>query len=324
MNVRTHLVVLGLGFLVASAGASGESLASPRPGRTVAITIDDLPGNRAGMVEATPAALAAMTRKLHAALAAHGAPAVGFVNAEKLDVEGEDDAARAARVEVLRSWIVAGLELGNHTYSHPSLNRTELAEFEADVERGEPVLRELLAERGQRLRWFRHPYLQVGLELPKRRAFEAWLAARGYTVAPVTVDNDEWIFAAVYADALRRGDGERAARVAEAYLDYMERVFAFVEEVSGQLLGRGWPAAGCLTQTVFPRKIRLGRSDRQAAGMRPKPVAAAARFSRDVCRRRPWTGSKAGTDVKPCRPGGIPVSLCQPYVSHSACGYWRR
>jgi hypothetical protein len=33
----------------------------------------------------------------------------------------------------------------------------------------------------------------VGLDLAKRRAFEAFLAARGYTVAPVTIDNDDYI-----------------------------------------------------------------------------------------------------------------------------------
>ena len=169
---------------------------------------------------------------------ARSVPAVGFVNEGKLDVEGESAEQRAARVEVLRLWTAAGLELGNHTYSHKSLNRTPLEEFEADVVRGEPVTRGLLAEKGRTLRYFRHPFLQVGLELDKRRAFEKFLAERGYTVAPVTVDNDEYVFAFVYADALRRGERERAAKVAADYFDYMEGVFAFVEEVSRNLTGR--------------------------------------------------------------------------------------
>ncbi len=179
-----------------------------------------------------------MTRKLLDAVAAHGIPAVGFVNEGKLDVEGEGAAERAARVGVLRLWIDAGLELGNHTYSHRSLNRTPLEEFEADVVRGEPVTRALLAEKGRTLRYFRHPFLQVGLELDKRRAFERFLAERGYTVAPVTIDNDEYVFAAVYADALRRGERERAEKVAADYLEYMDGVFAFIEDVSRRLAGR--------------------------------------------------------------------------------------
>ena len=59
------------------------------------------------------------------------------------------------------------------TAAIPSL---PLEEFQADVVRGEPVTRGLLAEHGRELRYFRHPFLQVGLELPKRRAFERWLA----------------------------------------------------------------------------------------------------------------------------------------------------
>lgn len=206
--------------------------------RTVAVTIDDLPGAPAALVANDPATVVATNRKLVEALTAAGVPAVGFVNEGKLDVDGEDAAARTARVDALRLWVDAGFELGNHTYSHRSLNRTPIEEFQADVVRGEPVVRELLAARGKALRYFRHPFLQVGLELDKRRVFERFLAERGYTIAPVTIDNDEYMFAAIYADALRRGDGATAAKVAAAYLDYMEQVFGFVEETSRRLFDR--------------------------------------------------------------------------------------
>jgi peptidoglycan/xylan/chitin deacetylase (PgdA/CDA1 family) len=138
-------------------------------------------------------------------------------------------------------WLDAGLELGNHTYSHRSLNRTPLEEFEADVVKGEAVTSRLLAARQRKLRYFRHPFLQVGLDLEKRRAFEAFLAARGYTIAPVTIDDDDYVLAAVYADALRRGDRETADRVASAYVPYMEEVLDFVEDVTTRLLGRPIP-----------------------------------------------------------------------------------
>jgi hypothetical protein len=32
----------------------------------------------------------------------------------------------------------------------------------ADIAKGEPVTRALLAERGRKLGWFRHPYLETG------------------------------------------------------------------------------------------------------------------------------------------------------------------
>jgi len=206
--------------------------------RLVAVTFDDLPGPPGSLVSNDVAALRENTRKLLAAVREAGVPAVGFVNEGKLFVEGEPAVAVAARSAVLEMWLEAGFELGNHSYSHQSLNRTPLVEFQADVVRGEPVTRDLLEKRGQRLRYFRHPFLQVGLDLDKRRAFEEFLRGRRYTVAPVTIDNDEWIYAAVYADARRRGDEAFAAKVAADYLRYMDGVFAFFEDVSRRLVGR--------------------------------------------------------------------------------------
>jgi peptidoglycan/xylan/chitin deacetylase (PgdA/CDA1 family) len=202
------------------------------------VTFDDLPATPAGVVSTELPALQQVTGKLVSAIRRHKIPAVAFVNEGKLFVPGETAADVERRSDLLRRWLDAGVELGNHTYSHNSLNRTPLEEFEADVVRGETVTRRLLAERGRTLRFFRHPFLQVGLELDKRRAFEAFLSQRGYTIAPVTIDNDEYVFAALYADALRRGDPATAARIGEAYLDYMDRVFGFVEGVSRGLVGR--------------------------------------------------------------------------------------
>jgi len=210
----------------------------PAGERSVAVTFDDLPGPPGGLVANDVAALRENTRKLLGTLTERGVPVVGFVNEGKLVVDGEAPAGAEARKAVLRMWTDAGFELGNHTYSHRSLNTTALADFEDDVVRGEPVVRGLLAEKGMKLRYFRHPFLQVGLDLQKRRAFESFLAEHGYTVAPVTVDNDDYVYAAVYADALRRGDRAVASSVGEDYLRYMGTVFAFVEDVSRRLLGR--------------------------------------------------------------------------------------
>ena len=112
-------------------------------------------------------------------------------------------------------WLDAGLELGNHTYSHRDLNTVPLDQFQADVLRGETVTRGLLKGRAQRLRYFRHPFLHMGSDLKVRRAFEVFLSSHGYTVAPVTVDNDDFVYAAAYAKALRRGHTADAVRIAD-------------------------------------------------------------------------------------------------------------
>jgi peptidoglycan/xylan/chitin deacetylase (PgdA/CDA1 family) len=213
--------------------AAGEaekmSSAFERPG--IAITFDDLPFNRP---ETSAAEVRAINSRIVNILTSRGIPAVGFVNEGKLYRAGEND----ARVNVLRLWVEAGLELGNHTFSHLSLQETSLEEFKEDVIRGEKVTRALLAERGKAPRWFRHPYLHVGPSPEVREAFEAWLRERGYTVAPVTVENSDWIFNRAYLAARARGGRELQRRVGRAYLEFTEAELEFHEKAARELLGR--------------------------------------------------------------------------------------
>jgi len=234
MNIRRSALLLAASLAAFSVTASAAE-------RAVAVTFDDLPGPSVALLANDVPTLRENTRKLLAAFRDAKVPVVGFVNEGKLFVEGETPAVAEQRIDVLRSWIADGHELGNHTYSHRDLNTQPLDWFEQDVVRGEVVTRRLLAEKKRPLRYFRHPFLHVGLDLDKRHAFETFLAGRGYTIAPVTVDNDEYVYAAAYADARRRGDEAMATRLADDYLRYMETVFAFIEGVSRGLLGREIP-----------------------------------------------------------------------------------
>ena len=258
-----------LGTLLALAALPLAVDAIPRtraPGRAVAVTFDDLPATPAGVVGNDVASLQELTRKLLSAVRKHSVPAVGFVNEDKLFVDGGRPDAVDGRTGLLRMWLDAGLELGNHTYSHRDLNTMPLDQFEADVLRGETVTRGLLKGRAQRLRYFRHPFLHVGSDLKVRRAFEAFLSSHGYTVAPVTVDNDEFVYAAAYATALRRGKAADAARIADDYLRYMEQVFTFFEDVSRRLAGREIPQILLLHANT----LNADRFDALAAALRQR------------------------------------------------------
>ncbi|HEX6200260.1 MAG TPA: polysaccharide deacetylase family protein, partial [Thermoanaerobaculia bacterium] len=226
--------------VVGQAAAAPEPAPPPVPARgperRMAITFDDLPAGPPNVH--SNEVQAELTEGILAALAAHEAPAIGFVNEERLEVDGRVDPARVA---LLERWLEAGHELGNHTYSHPDLHGVLLGEFLDDVVRGEPVTRRLLAARGRELRFFRHPFLHTGLSLETKRAVEAFLEERGYRVAPVTIDNSEWIFGGAYARAYEAGDREEMARLGTAYVDYMERVAAYYEGQSRAILDREIP-----------------------------------------------------------------------------------
>jgi peptidoglycan/xylan/chitin deacetylase (PgdA/CDA1 family) len=221
----------------ASQAANQPAAPSPSPlAREIAVTFDDLPA--VSVVNGNTSALAEFTDRLLANFARHAVPVVGFVNEGKLSVQGEGLEGKSARTALLLKWVKAGLDLGNHTYSHRSLNDLPIEEFEADVVRGEAATLALLGTFQKGLRYFRHPFLHVGLDLQKRTAFETWLKGRGYTVAPVTVDNADYVFAAVYASALRGGDAPLARKTADAYVAHMQAAFDFHEDLSQTLFGR--------------------------------------------------------------------------------------
>jgi len=208
------------------------AVTAPAPPRRVALTFDDLPG---ADVKAPLAALQDQNRRILQALT--GAPAAGFVNEGRIQVEGERD----ARVALLVAWLDAGCDLGNHTERHLGLTATPLREYEDGVVRGEAVLRPLLEARGRKPEYFRHPFTQTGPTPEIKDAFERFLGERGYTVAPFTVEAADYLFAALYDDALAAGDAERAGRVRRAYLDHNDTMFEWFERLAREELGRDIP-----------------------------------------------------------------------------------
>ena len=127
----------------------------------VALTFDDLPAltilpdqDYVDYLNAT------ILRKLRR----HHFTAIGFVNEGKVD-----ELVRDRQIANLERWLDAGMELGNHTYSHESLNAIGPAAFIADIARGEPIIARLLRQRQQQLRYFRHPYLETGATTAVKR-----------------------------------------------------------------------------------------------------------------------------------------------------------
>ncbi len=201
--------------------------------RRIAVTFDDLPLTASPHAACDSAALTRFTERLVGQIVAHHIPATGLV-VESRVCERLRPSLLAA---LLTRWLDAGLELGNHTASHPDLNTTPPEAYQQDIVRGERALRPLLTARGQELRYFRYPQLHTGTSIEAKREVERFLAQRGYTIAPVTVDNQEWVFAAVYARAMERGDSATARRVADAFLAHMEESLRFYEELSMSVLG---------------------------------------------------------------------------------------
>ena len=104
--------------------------------KSISVTMDDLPLNIA--LHVSTVEMKSIVEKLILKIRAEGIPVVGFVNENKLEVNGKLD---SQRVNILKTWLDSGIELGNHTYSHKNANGVPVSEFEQDIIKGEKTLK---------------------------------------------------------------------------------------------------------------------------------------------------------------------------------------
>lgn len=185
--------------------ASTESTNAVRAG--VAITVDDLPWVGPLPRDATQATL---VRRIVAALAAHRAPATGFVVCERL--------SRSDGRAALQAWTAGGLDVGNHTSTHRHLDAIPIDEWEKDVRSCQEQLRH---ETGRAPIRFRFPFLGTGRSAEARGAAREVLARLHVRDAPVSIDTGEWTLAAPYVDALNRSDAARAKEIGDAWVTHV-------------------------------------------------------------------------------------------------------
>jgi peptidoglycan/xylan/chitin deacetylase (PgdA/CDA1 family) len=198
--------------------------------KELTVTFDDLPLNTMRLL--SDGQVDSLVARLVKNIVQEHIPVVAFVNENKLEVNG---VRGSARVKTLKRWLDAGVELGNHTYSHKSANTTPVEQYEEDIIKGERTITELT---GARPRWFRHPFLQVGRSLGKRDSIETFLHLRGYRIAPVTIDNSEWIFSAAFDHAYGKSDSVMMNEIGKQYIDYMQTKVRYWEGQSQKLFGR--------------------------------------------------------------------------------------
>lgn len=228
--------------------------------RTMAITIDDLPVNSTSSESAMKKQV---TLDLVATLKRERIPAVGFVNESKLEEAGQ---LNPANLDLLSTWLASGLELGNHGYQHLDLHRVPLAAFLEDIELGLRYTRPLAEKLNMPYRYFRHPFLHAGRSAEDRKAVLNTLHRLKLQVAPVTIDNGEWIYARAYDVAIDKGQLTLALSIHSDYLRYMGEVVKYYQDQSIKLLGYELPQvllihANRLNASTLPHLVANLRED---------------------------------------------------------------
>jgi peptidoglycan/xylan/chitin deacetylase (PgdA/CDA1 family) len=206
------------------------SLVRAETARPLLVTVDDLPlqgpAVDAGERERTHRALLAV-------LAKHRVRAVGLVVWGRV----ETDADR----RILNAWLDAGHELGSHSFAHPNYTRTSIDAYLADVEKARSGLGDLLAGRGKKLRYFRFPFLNEGNTKEKLDAMRRALATHDIRNLPVTIDTQDWSFAAPWVEAERSGDAAASKRIGQEFQDAMRVSVRHHERHGDTLFGRTTP-----------------------------------------------------------------------------------
>lgn len=234
-------------LLVLAGAASGVA-------QEIALTWDDVPAHSSMPPGETRVAIA---QRLIDAMKQAGLPPVyGFVNGNALERE-------PASEPVLKLWRDAGLLLGNHAWSHMNLNTATVADWEADVEKNEPVLEKYAA--GSDWHWLRYPFLAEGDTAGKRTAAREFLAQHGYRIAAVTMSFGDYMWNEPYARCSAKNDGDAIQKLETSYLAAAAADADFRRAMAKALFGRDIPYVllmhvGAFDARMLPRLLVLYKS----------------------------------------------------------------
>jgi hypothetical protein len=121
-----------------------------------------------------------------------------------------------------------------HTSSAASLDA-----WEEDVRKNEPVLEKTMA--GKDWHVLRYPFLDAGGKGARHDDALAWLKARGYRVADVTLGFDDWAYTETYARCVAKGDQAAIEGMKASYYRRIDQQLARTKAMSQRVYGRMIP-----------------------------------------------------------------------------------
>jgi peptidoglycan-N-acetylglucosamine deacetylase len=203
--------------------AAALAAASAAHAQSVAITIDD--GPNAGN---TPR-MSAQERNqaILAALAKHRVQAALFVTAGY-------GANTPQGLPLLQAWSKAGHAIGNHTVTHPDLEKVPLAEYQRQVMECDS----LISTQPGYKKWLRFTYLREGNTPEKIDGMRKFLRDHGYRNAQVSLDTSDWRLNEKLEEVLKKDPNADISAIRTAYLAHIKQRALAYRELSQHLQGR--------------------------------------------------------------------------------------
>jgi peptidoglycan/xylan/chitin deacetylase (PgdA/CDA1 family) len=251
MRIRL-LAVGGLLGVCAASGLVGQAshptaVQKPEPvdpHPVVALTFDDLPV--AGALPPGETRVEVATTLAAELKANHLEGTYAMVNGAGM--QNYPDAQQALHV-----WLDAGMNIGNHTWSHISLAENTAEAFEQNIARNEPVLAEYAQVRDWH--WLRYPYLAEGNTLEKRRAVQLYLREHGYRVAQVTMSFGDYAWNDAYVRCSAKQDQAAIEWLRQSYLESAAEYIRLEREQERIVFGHEIPNVMLLHGMAFTTRM---------------------------------------------------------------------
>ena len=220
MNKIFSIIVL---VLFSSISIFGQDI-SVSNSKQVAITLDDLPLVRLGRYDKE------MQTKISFdilnTLDKYQVKASGFVVGNKV--------TEPHHIDFIKEFVKRGHIIGNHTYNHPDLNKISTSNFEKDILKCDSIILPFM----NNIKYFRYPLLHRGDSKFKKESVYLFLNKQNYTIAPVSIDNNDFTFNIPALNAYLNNDTLELDLIRKQYIEHMKYQIEFFSKLSTDKLDR--------------------------------------------------------------------------------------
>jgi len=136
--------------------------------------------------------------------------------------------------KLLQRWNDAEHILGNHTYSHLTMNEITEKQDEEDTLKNEKILQQYSHFK----KIFRFPFLKEGDTLAKRDAFRRFLHKNQYKFGSVTIDTSDWYISDRLEKRLAQNPTADITPYKKYYLDHIWSRAQYYDNLAVQVLGK--------------------------------------------------------------------------------------